>query len=82
MSQRYVVFEFEGKQPISVCVRVNFRNLAPLGMPKMSLTLYEPIWNILRSNLHTTTSACTASLPNMEGLVCKATNPGLKVMLR
>jgi hypothetical protein len=31
---------------------------------KMSLTLHEPIWNVLYSNLH----ACTKNLPNMEGL--------------
>ena len=34
---------------------------------KMSLTLNSPIENVIGSNLHTTSDACTSSLPNMEG---------------
>ena len=35
---------------------------------KMSLTLNSPIWDVIGSNLHTTSDACTSSLPNMEGV--------------
>ena len=34
----------------------------------MSLTLNSLIWNVIGSNLHTTSNACTSSLPNMEGI--------------
>ena len=34
----------------------------------MSLTLNSLIWNVIGSNLHTTSEACTSSLPNMDGI--------------
>ena len=43
-------------------------NLILACVAKMSLTLNSPIWNVIGSNLHTTSDACTSSLPNMEGI--------------
>ena len=44
---------------------------------QMSLTLNEPIENVLCSNLQ----ACTKNLPNMEGVGWKTTNPLPKVII-
>ena len=35
---------------------------------KMNLPLISPIYNVISSNLHTTSDACTSSLPDMEGV--------------
>jgi hypothetical protein len=43
------------------------RNFSNACGTKMSLTLISQIWNVIGSNLHTTSDACTSSLPNMEG---------------
>ena len=55
-----------------------FRNVSHT---KMSLTLNEPIYNVLCSNLHMASNTCTSSLPNMEGFVSKITNSLPKVMM-
>jgi len=43
------------------------RNFSNACGTKMSLTLISQLWNVIGLNLHTTSDACTSSLPNMEG---------------
>ena len=48
--------------------------LAPLGMPKMSLTLLEPlVYNVLCSNPHTASKRAPKTYCTWKGFVCETT---------